>query len=85
MKFLSLFVIVLVISMAFAAGDRGIHGGCGCDQHGFRCEWSREDCIKKGIPVFGEPYKYDGRYNNDENMKIDNELKTRLYLAAHGG
>ena len=88
MKFLSLFVVVLVISIVFAHEDRGIHGGCGCDQWGYHCEWPREMCLAKGIPVFGEKYTYDGRYNNDVNMdlnQVDNELKTKLFHAAHSG
>ena len=85
MKFLSLLAVVLVISMAFASVEIGIYGGCGCDQHGWRCEFPRDVCIAKGIPVFGETYQFDGRYKNNEKMKVDNELKTRKYHANNGG
>ena len=88
MKLLTLFVAVLVISAVFAVENKGICGGCGCDQWGCNCEWTREICLAKGVPVFGEKYQYDGRYNNDiltDLTKPDNEIKTKLFHAQHSG
>jgi hypothetical protein len=87
MKLLSVCIVVLVLFAVFTQGD-AICGGCGCDINHCNCEWPYEKCVEKGIPVFGKPYAYDGRYKNDWDMdinKVDNEYKTKLLHAGHTG
>ena len=81
MKVLNLVIVFLVVLAVCNAEN--ICGGCGCDIHHCHCEFKAEECSARGIPVFGQAYKYDGHFKNDIKMPVDNLLKTQVLMASN--
>lgn len=76
------FVVLAVLSYQ---GIDAICGGCGCDINHCNCHWTADQCKELGVPVFGKPYEYDGRYNNDETLPMDNLMQTQRLMNKLAG